>query len=514
MIKNFSLKEDEKNIQTEPNYKTRYNSIDKINFRKKNENSKKIHQKNKTLINIHKIFTKNKPSITSQYKFPFTKLISEKSSGSIRSKESRYSYYNLKSEEPNEKEKIIADIFRIQNELYEQNEELTEYRNYYNKLKEQNLTFKVIMERILNLPEEDKICDDTDNNDENKINEIENNYNEIRLYNDYTKKESKSQQKKNHRQIYMLKKQIGDYNKSIEKKDKILKETKHGKKINNFISINVLINKKNKELENLISNSQKLQYSQYDIDGKIDFLYYSIKSLREFNSKLEERLEMNEKNIIDNENENNENLKDIEDYNNKIDKLEVELEIIEEEKQTKRDELNKILDIYEKDEKIKKEKELLYKKLENIINKINYMKKTLEKNKSKISQYEYENGELLNEICAIIEEKHKLNEKIKIIQKYKQNLKILEKEKQKINEELKKIKEEYKNILLKKMEDDEKTKKEIEEFEKAKINLINKINELNIELREKTKKNNIIEEELTKVNEEYNNALKEQKMNH
>jgi hypothetical protein len=498
MIKNFSLKEDEKNIQTEPNYKTRYNSIDKINFRKKNENSKKIHQKNKTLINIHKISTYNKPSITSQYKFPFTKLISEKSSGSIRSKESRYSYYNLKSEEPNEKEKIIADIFRIQNELYVQNEELTEYRNYYNKLTEQNLTFKVIMERLLNMPEEDKVYNnDTDNNDENETKELENFY-----INNYTKKESKSQKKKKQRQIYMLKKQIGDYDKSIEKKDKILKETKHGRKIGNFISINVLINKKNKELENLISNSQKLQYSQYDIDGKIDFLYYSIKSLREFNAKLEERLEMNEKDLIYNENEYNEYLKEIEDYNEKIDKLEAQLEILEEDKQAKRYELNKILDIYEKDEEIKKEKELLYKKLDIIINKINNMKKTLEKNKSKINQYEYENGELLNEICAIIEEKHKLNEKIKIIQKNKQNLKNLEDKKKKINEELKKNREEYKKILLKKLEDDEKTKKEIEEFEKAKINLINKINELNTELREKTKKNNTIEEELTKVNEE------------
>lgn len=64
------------------------------------------------------------------------------------------------------------------------------------------------------------------------------------------------------------------------------------------------------------------------------------------------------------------------------------------------------------------------------------------------------------------------------------------------------------------MEDEEKTKKEIEDFEKAKINLINKINELNTELREKTKKNSTIEEELTKVNEEYNNALKNQNLSH
>ena len=513
MIKNFSLKEDEKNIQTEPNFRAKFNSIDKVNFRKKYESSNKIRQKNKTLINIHKVFSKNQPSITSQYQFPFIKLISEKSSGSIRTKESRYSHYSIKADEPNEKEKIIADIFRIQNELYEKNEELTEYRNYYNKLKEQNLTFKVIMERLLNIPEDEKIYEDTDNNDDNNTKEIENNYNEIRISDDYYKKVSKSQKKK-HRQIYMLKKQIGDYDKSIEKKDKILRQTKHGKKINNFISINVLINKKNKELENLISNSQKLQYSQYDIDGKIDFLYYSIKSLREFNAKLEERLEMNEHNLIYNENEHNENLKEIEEYNDKIDKLEVELEILEEDKQAKREELMKILDIYERNEKSKKEQELLYKKLENIINKINNMKKTLEKNKSKISQYEYDTGELLNEICSLIEEKNKLNEKIKIIQKNKQSFKNLEKEKQKINEEIKKNKEEYKKILLKKMEDDEKTKKEIEEFEKAKINLINKINELNKELREKTQKNNTIEEELTKVNEEYNNALKEQNLNH
>lgn len=65
---------------------------------------------------------------------------------------------------------------------------------------------------------------------------------------------------------------------------------------------------------------------------------------------------MNEKNLFDSENENNEYLKEIEEYNDKIDKLEVELEILEEDKQAKRDELNKILDIYEKDEKLKKKK--------------------------------------------------------------------------------------------------------------------------------------------------------------
>lgn len=83
MIKNFSLKENEKNIQTEPNFKVKFNSIDKLNFRKKFESSNKIHQKNKTLINIHKIFTKNIPSITNQYQSSFIKLISEKAQAQL-----------------------------------------------------------------------------------------------------------------------------------------------------------------------------------------------------------------------------------------------------------------------------------------------------------------------------------------------------------------------------------------------------------------------------------------------
>ena len=66
---------------------------------------------------------------------------------------------------------------------------------------------------------------------------------------------------------------------------------------------------------------------------------------------------------------------------------------------------------------------------------------------------------------------------------------------------------------MKEQQDKEKFKKELEEFEKAKMGLINKIKELTDELNQKTKENNIKEEELTKVNQEYNIVFKDKNSN-
>ena len=115
---NYRIKEDQKNNLTEPNYKKKSNSIDKINIRNKLEYSKKLKYK-QHLINIHKLFSKEKkngPSTGSISKFPLFNLNNSKNN-SIRSRESGNSYLFTLQREEVEKEKIISQIFRIEDEI-------------------------------------------------------------------------------------------------------------------------------------------------------------------------------------------------------------------------------------------------------------------------------------------------------------------------------------------------------------------------------------------------------------
>lgn len=77
-----------------------------------------------------------------------------------------------------------------------------------------------------------------------------------------------------------------------------------------------------------------------------------------------------------------------------------------------------------------------------------------------------------------------------------------------MKEEIEKNKLIEKKLILQKEEEDKRIKKEIEEFEKARINLLNKIIELNKELTERTNLNIKKEEELSKTNKEYDNISK------
>ena len=488
-MEKYHLKEDQKNNHIEPINKKKSNSIDKINIKNRLEYSKRLQRKH--FINIHKLFSKEKKySITNGRDTLYPKFnINMSKNNSIRLKQTGNSYiYTIPKEDQTEKEKIITQIFRIEDEINKKDEELNEYKDFYKQLQDNNLTFKAIIERLLNI--EESIPDNNENIKE-----------EINI------------KKVDDKKINRLKLQIINYDKDIQEKEKFLDKTKNKKKINNFININKLLNEKNRELESLVSKGQAFQYSQHEMDKRIDFYFTSIKSYRESYNKLKDKLRINQKELKFSENEIEHNEQEIEDYYNKIFKLEDELKILEEYNYKKKEEIDKIKEEYNNITEIKNEKEIIDKDLDNINNKVYNIKKILEKNNRNIIRIKYENEELENDISILREENNKLNEKSKQNQKGKQNIKNYEKEIKQMKEEINKNKLILQKILTKEKENKEKIKKEIEEFEKAKIGLINKINELTKELNEKTEENNIKEEELTKANQEYNNVMNEKKSN-
>ena len=51
--------------------------------------------------------------------------------------------YTIQKEDQIEKEKLITQIFAIEDEKNKKNEELNEYRDFYNQLQETNLLLKL-----------------------------------------------------------------------------------------------------------------------------------------------------------------------------------------------------------------------------------------------------------------------------------------------------------------------------------------------------------------------------------
>lgn len=398
------------------------------------------------------------------------------------------SAYDIPQPDINEKENVISQLLSEKNEKNIKKKELNDLRKKYKKLKDNNLTYKVIIEKILNI-EDDGVEDDEMNN-----NDI---YKEIKKIN-----------KKDKGVINALKRQILDYDKSIEEKNKILEETKKEERINNFININKLINEKNRELESLVVGSQELQYFQNDMDNRVDFLISSIKKYKESSSNLKDKLKINEKDISFNESIIQENIKEKEDIKNKIEKLEKERKKLEDEKMKRKEIIKGLVTEYDKIIEYQKEKEKIENNIKDLYKLENNIKKTLEKNETKIILLKKNNNSLQNELSITEKDKKYSSDNIKQNIKIKEDIKKYEKEIKQMKEEIEKNKLIEKKLIIQKEQEDKRIKKEIEEFEKARINLLNKIIELNKELTERTNLNIKKEEELSRTNKEYDNISK------
>ena len=496
--KNY-IYENQKNNQIESNLKlnrlkNRQHSIDII-ISNYNINKRKtsfynfLYNKNGHMPSIRKISSKEKGSTCyiRASDLPSINLNQLKNPNKKQLKTINNNTYDIQLEYTNEKEKIISQLFSEKSECDKKNLELIELRNIYKRLKENNMTYKLIIEKILDI--EDETEEDDNNN------------------NDLYKEVKKINKKKKHigiNLINFLKKQILEYDKTIEEKNKILEETKKEERITNFININKLLNAKNRELEFLVFGSQELQYFQCGMDNRVDFLNISIKKFKENIINLNDKLKLNEKLVKDNEDMIQKIIKEKEAIKNKIEKLEKEKRRVEEEKIKKKEILIKSINEYENMYEIEKDKEKIENNIERLVKQENIIKKTIEKNNTKIIISKKHNNSLENDLSII----EKQDENIRQYIKNKQDIKTYEKEIKLMKEEIEKNKKIELELIIKNEEEKERIQREIEEFEKARINLINKINELNRELTEKTKLNTKKEEELTKTNKEYDDISK------
>ena len=490
MNSKYFINGNKKSTKTENNYKikslNRKNSHGKIYFTKRMPFYKYLlNKKLKIKLSDNKKTSSTEKKTISYRKNDKISLLNLNNSYESE-KKSKYSHNtkNIQNQELDEKEKVILELLRLKDDINEKNQELNLLKNYYNKLQDNNLTYQIIIEKILTMKE--------GNNDKTKEN------------NDLKNAKISLNKKK----IKMLKLQIVGYDKKIEDQKIILNEAKKEKKVTNFINVNKLINNKNKELEKLVLESQKIQHVHINMDNRVDFYNYSIKKYKDSNFGLKIKIEINkkEKKLKDEKIEMIK--KEIKETEEKLDNLEKELELIEQNNIDKKDELKNLKNEYEKNIDLKKEKI----KYENEINNYNSLdnknKIIFEKNERKIKEIKNNNINIEKKIYILKEEIKKLKEKEKIKEI---NKKIIEKKIKEIKEEIEKNKNEENLRKVKVREEKEKIQKEIKEFEKAKISLINKIKELNKELEEKTKESSRKEHELEKTNHEYNIIINNKK---
>ena len=483
MEKNYTEKEEFKTIQsnqTELNFGPNPYKTQTYLFKNKIDYSKKINAKN--MATITKFFSKDKMLLeTSLYRHDYN--ISNK----IQKKNKKFNTV--------EKEKILNQIILSKKDLDKINNDLKEYKKFYHQLQETNLTFKVIIERLL------------------KINQLDNSLDNI----EYTISENKKLEKK----LSPFKKQLINYEKSIERQERILTETKKEKKINNFYEINNLLDEKNQELENLISQNKKLQMSKHAKYEQINYYYNTIQDLRDNYTKMDGHLKINEKKL---------NNCDDELYNLETEKEQIikKLNVIIEESvnidlsnEHKKKELNSIKKKYERQKNIEKNKEKDENELINILNKIENMKKIIEKNNNKINMINYDNDEMENDIYIMQAENDKLIDKYKQAQKEINTLNKYEKEIKLIKEQITKIKEKKNEIKIDNSANNDDTffvtlQKDVPKEEKIDENsiIIEDVEKLKNELEEKQKEKALKEKELEEIKNEYNSLnLNKQEIN-
>ena len=469
MEKNYTEKEEFKTIQsntTESNYNKKLYTTQNFQFKNRTDYSKRVQMNN--MAAITKFYSRDRMLLENSNSPRIKNIVNSK-----RNKK--------KKVETVEKERLINQLILTQKDMDKINNELKEYKDFYHKLQESNMTFKVIIEKILKIK-----------NSEN----VEDSFEFSSLSN-----------KKKDKKLDAFKRQIIEYEKSIEKQEKILAVTKRDKKTNDFYEKNQLLKEKNFELENSISKNKKLQIKKHKTEEDINYYYNTIQDLMEDNNKMKEVIKINEKNWDNYENQINNLENEKEQLVKKLSTLveeSINVELINE----KQKELSKIFsDKYERMKDIRKEKETSANEMLNILNKMENTKKVIEKNNNKINILNYDNEEMENDIYIMQAENDRLKEKYKLDQKYKSDLKDYIKEK-KSNEEITKNKSKSEEIMEEEKKDNLFLTIPKNTIKKEENNLLQEIEKLQKELEEKKKENDIKEKELEKIKNEYENLKK------
>ena len=456
-----------------------------------------------------------------------------------------------------DKEQIKSEIYIIKNEIKNIDEELNSLKIQEEEAKNKFMANKIIIEKLLSISQKDE--DRTNNEEKQESNKNDKNLNEKGSFgsfyvtqinnNDNTKDETKednnneettneksdlhqnknSLMKKNrtatfiqkkktfervkyikiknrikvnnfNRLVLTLKREISDYDKSIESTSKFIETKKNDKKVGIFLSLNSFIDNKNKTLEELNSKRNNLSDILNNDNQKISLIILKTKKMIDEHKKAEKSINTN-KTISDNYMRDKEYLtREKEILINEIKNAENEKSNVMKTNEEKEEERKKLENELKKDEDIYNEKTKSEKELHDIINKEISIKKTIGKNELNINKLRNNIKDNENKIQNYIKTNKFLTDYINITQQ----IKDLKKKETKITENNQEISKEILSNKLKKLSDElteknevfDRLKKELIELQKEYDTKLKNINQMDTDYQ---KKENQIEIDQIKI---------------
>ena len=456
-----------------------------------------------------------------------------------------------------DKEQIKSEIYIIKNEIKNIDEELNSLKIQEEEAKNKFMANKIIIEKLLSISQKDE--DRTNNEEKQESNKNDKNLNEKGSFgsfyvtqinnNDNTKDETKednnneettneksdlhqnknSLMKKNrtatfiqkkktfervkyikiknrikvnnfNRLVLTLKREISDYDKSIESTSKFIETKKNDKKVGIFLSLNSFIDNKNKTLEELNSKRNNLSDILNNDNQKISLIILKTKKMIDEHKKAEKSINTN-KTISDNYTRDKEYLtREKEILINEIKNAENEKNNVMKTNEEKEEERKKLENELKKDEDICNEKTKIERELHDIINKEISIKKTIGKNELNINKLKNNIKDNENKIQNYIKTNKLLTDYINITQQ----IKDLKKKETKITENNQEISKEILSNKLKKLSDElteknevfDRLKKELIELQKEYDTKLKNINQMDTDYQ---KKENQIEIDQIKI---------------
>ena len=400
--------------------------------------------------------------------------------------------YSLFDNEQHDKDSLFLEIKRIQKKIKNINNELKELQTNYNSLEKINLSNLIIIQNLLK---------SEDNNSENDLN-----YNSKHK----TKIKKNNMQFVDSNKIQVLKKQINYYDLTIQENDKKLNSLNNKSKQKRYKElINLLINK-DKEINEINQRVKKNTYILFENVSKSKF--YNLKSIH-YNkdiSKLERKLRYDNELI----HENNEEIKE---YNGQKESLKNnKIKLINKIKLSKKEikELNQEENNFDK--QIEENRSLIIEKekneniLENLRLKKDKMQTEINKIEKKLLILRKENKIFNNDLEDFGKEWPLLLKKSKIPGINQVIMKGLEKEiernKNEIDNRNKVVGNKEKNMSEKfqQMIDlNNNYREEIDNYQNEKSDLIEKLNDLKIVLKNNKNKSEALYNEYTELEKNF-----------
>ena len=371
---------------------------------------------------------------------------------------------NSKNENNEQRDNLIIQLYHITMDMNQVDKEIKELKNLFNHEEKENMAHKFIINKILNENQNVKVVEhkfDSPKNTKNKSFAEENN-NENKSKNSTIKVRSvkkgffsknfnileknknrtipnsikKIKTRNSKSKIDTLKKELDFYQKMIESKEEKLKNfnKKEGTMI--YKGINLMIDKQNKNFENLNKIGNEIINKVFKTDEKIFELSQKLYKLREKNNKSLEQIEIYKTKISEIEIQIN-NLINVRKKKRKEEQEQ------EEKKKKEQSELNYIINEKKiKEEKYDKKAELKieendYKiELENLNRDEKKYKLKIEVNELKLEHCQKKNKELNQKIEEYEKERSNLLEQSKVPRRNKIKIEEMENELDKLVEEI------------------------------------------------------------------------------